>query len=319
MNRNNFSYPSGVHTVLVTPFKEGTKEVDYEDLERWMAFQMASNVVGLVLLGSTSESATIRRDEKLEIVKRVHAWNKSYSHPKFITVGVGGNDTEENLEFARECVEYCDAFMVTSPHYSKPPQRGIFEHFHTISSHVEIRNTPIIMYNIPGRTCMNMLPETMKQVFDACPNVVAVKEASGSMEQIQKVRDLVPDLKVFSGDDSMLIEVSKVGGCGVISVASNVVPDIMTSMTAYCLESNFDAAMEVYNKSKMTEFIAALFCETNPMPIKFMLNHTQVFKSHEMRLPLVKLCESKHNDVLQALYMTGQYAVEEKDKAMCPV
>ncbi len=308
LNTNMPNFPSGVHSVLVTPFNEDTGDIDYEDLTKWVSFQTSSNVAGLVLLGSTSESGTLSKQEKLDIVKTVYKLNSSLSNPKFITVGISGsNDIRETIDFAIECTQYCDAFMVTVPHYAKPPQRGIANWFKQICLCSELKNMPIILYNIPGRTCINMLPETIKEVCDACHNVVAIKEASGSLEQMQKIKNLVPNIKMFSGDDGLTIDVVKMGGTGVISVASNVIPSIMTELTNSCLNGNFDKAETLKHESKLDSFLSALFCESNPIPVKFMLHQMEVFKSHQMRCPLVKLEESKHNEVLQALQYTGQY------------
>lgn len=302
-------FPSGVHSVLVTPFDEETGNVDYDDLNKWVAYQTACDVIGLVLLGSTSESGALSRDEKIAIVKRVHTLNMSLINPKFITIGISGsNNIRETIDFAIECIPYCDAFMITVPHYAKPPQRGIVNWFKQVCSYPELQTMPIILYNIPGRTCINMLPETFKEVCDACPNIVAIKEASGSLEQMQKIRQLSPHIKLFSGDDGLTIDVIKMGGSGVISVASNVVPTLMTELTRFCLIGEFEKADIIKKDSKFDNFLSALFCESNPIPVKYMLNQVGVYKSHQMRTPLDKLHESKHNEVLQTLWFTGPYS-----------
>ena len=302
---SNFNFLSAVHTVLVTPFVESTLQVDYDDIQKWVAFQCSSNVAGLVLLGTTSESPTLSRDEQLKIVKKVYEWNKSSENPKFLTVGVGGNNTYETLEFAKECVGFCDAFMVTVPAYNKPTQHGIVEHFKAICNHNEIKGTPIIMYNIPGRTAVNAEPSTIKSIFEQCPNVVAIKEASGSIDQLIKLRTIVPNLKIFSGDDKLVLDMMVHGARGVISVASNSIPDIMSKLVNLCLAGDFVQASEFFYKSELPQFIDALFCETNPIPVKFMLFQLQVFKNYSMRLPMTELSESKHNQVLHALYSTA--------------
>jgi 4-hydroxy-tetrahydrodipicolinate synthase len=306
MSKTTYKFPNGVHTVLVTPFNENTLNVDYDDIQQWVSFQANTNVAGLVLLGTTSESPTLSRDEQLKIVKLVYSLNKSTMSPKFITVGVGGNNTKEALEFARECVGYCDAFMVTVPHYNKPPQRGIVEHFKTICNHDETKNTPVIFYNVPGRTSLNADPETIRKVFEECPSVVAVKEASGSMDQVIRLRTIVPDLKVFSGDDKLVLDVMIHGGVGVISVASNVIPDVMTHVVNSCLDQDFKEAKNVFYTGYLPGFIDSLFCETNPIPVKFMMKEVHIYKSDVMRQPLVTLDENKKKFVLDALYQTAQ-------------
>lgn len=311
MAKSNYQFPNGVHTVLVTPFVENTLEVDYDDIQAWVAFQLNTDVAGLVLLGTTSESPTLSREEQLKIVKFVHSLNKSSMSPKFITVGVGGNNTQETLMFARECVGYCDAFMVTVPHYNKPPQRGITEHYKTICNHPEIENIPVILYNVPTRASLNAEPETVKKIFEECLNVVAIKEASGSIDQLIKLRTIVPDLKVFSGDDKLVLDMMVHGGVGVISVASNVIPDIMTHLVKDCLKKDFTKARDIFYFGQLPAFIDALFCETNPIPIKFMMKEVNIYKSDAMRQPLVKLDSNKQNLVTNALYVTAQAFVVE--------
>lgn len=295
------NFPSGIHTVLVTPFDDFHK-IDYEDLQKWFVFQSNSDVVGLVLLGTTSESPTLSRIEQLDIVHKIHEWNSQLEKKKFITVGVGGNDTQENLEFALLCKDYCNAFMVTVPQYSKPTQNGIVEHYKHICQHSEISKKPIIMYNIPGRTSMNADPVTIKRIHETCPNVVAIKEASGSIDQLIKIRSTIPSLKVFSGDDKLLLDFMVHGGHGCISVASNAIPNVMTNLYVQCANGAFINATRIYYESTFIEFNELLFCETNPIPIKFILKQIGLYKTFNMRLPMTPLSEDKQNDILRFMH-----------------
>jgi len=312
-----FNFPKGVYTVLVTPFvqselKELTDDqldeltdeefaeyynskhrIDFANISKWVDFQCSSQVAGLVLLGTTSESPTLDRDEQFEIVKYVSAENKKHSTPKFLVVGVGGNNTYENLCFARKCVPYCDAFMVTVPSYSKPTQHGIFEHFRVICSNKRIATKPVIIYNIPSRAGINMDPQTIKNVCDTCPNVIAIKEASGSIDQLIKLREIVPGLQVFSGDDKLVLDVMTHGGCGVISVASNVIPNIISQIVELCFANESIMAMDKYYGYGLPKFIELLFCETNPIPVKYMMHAMGLYNNHEMRLPMTELSTSK--------------------------
>lgn len=320
-----YEFPNGTYTVLVTPFmKSESKEltndeleeltdeefaeyynskrsIDFANIKKWVDFQCKSNVEGLVLLGTTSESPTLKRDEQFEIVKYVSEENKKHARPKFLVVGVGGNDTYENLCFARKCVEYCDAFMVTVPSYSKPSQDGIFKHFKTICSNKRVSTKPVIIYNIPSRAGVNMEPNTIKNVCSECKNVVAIKEASGSIDQLIKIREIIPELKVFSGDDKLILDVMLHGGCGVISVASNVIPNFISAIISSCLEDNFKNACKLYYKSNMPKFIEMLFCETNPIPVKYMMHMIGLYDNHKMRLPMTELSESKEKSILDTL------------------
>lgn len=300
----NLKFPEGVHTVLVTPFDEKTMEVNYNDIQKWVSLQTSSKVTGILLLGTTSETPTLSRDEQLDIVRIVYELNKSSLNPKFLTVGVGGNDTDETLAFARECVGYCDAFMVTVPNYNKPTQKGIVEHFKVICNHPETKNKPVIMYNIPGRTALNAEPLTIKQIYEECENVVAIKEASGSIDQLIKLRTIVPELMVFSGDDKLGLDVMIHGGVGIISVASNVIPDVIAYLVELCSDGSYKDAHKLFYESQLPQFIDALFCETNPIPVKFMMKEAGIYSNNVMRLPMTELSEDKHNTVKQALYST---------------
>lgn len=301
MSKSSYNFPSGVHTVLVTPFNDdANNSVNFDDIKKWIGVQADSDVTGLVLLGTTSESPTLSFEEKLQIVRFVSELNKCLTRPKFITVGVGGNDTRETLEFARACVGYCDAFMVTVPHYNKPPQRGIVEHFKTVCNHPELQHIPIIFYNVPSRTGLNAEPETIKTVFNECNNMVAIKEASGSVDQLIKLRSLVPNLKIFSGDDKLVLDVMLHGGVGVISVASNVIPEILAEVVNKCLSYDYKSAVRIFYQMNLPTFIDTLFCETNPIPIKFLMKELEIYQSDQMRLPLVKLADNKKESVLLA-------------------
>ena len=307
MSLSVFNFPVGVHTVLVTPFDDSNCDIDYDDINQWLNSQSTTDVAGLVLLGSTSESSMLSREEKMEIVKNVHMLNSQSSNPKFITVGVSvSNDIREVIDFAIECSSYCNAFMLTVPNYVKPPARGMVNWFKNICNHPKLLHMPFVLYNIPGRACINMLPETMKEVCDACQNVVAIKEASGSLEQMKKVIELLPNIKLFSGDDGLTIDVIKLGGVGVISVASNVFPELMAAITKYCLDNDYDLAVNLSKYTMLDSFISALFCESNPIPVKFMLNKIGLYKSYQMRQPLEKLDGSKQEQTWLALFTTNE-------------
>lgn len=300
MLKSNYIFPNGVHTVLVTPFNENDLTINFNDIENWISQQLNTDIAGLVLLGTTSESPTLTLEEKINIVKFVHRINNAREKQKFITVGVGGNDTMETLEFAKKCIGFCDALMVTVPHYNKPPQRGIVEHFKTICNHPDISNTPVICYNVPSRAGINAEPETIKKVYEECNNLVAIKEASGSIDQIIKLKTIVPKLKIFSGDDKLVLDVMIHGGVGVISVASNVIPDIMFELIQACLLNNYEDARNIFYMGNLPTLFDAIFCETNPIPIKFLMNELRIYQSDSMRKPLVRLDVTKREFVINS-------------------
>jgi 4-hydroxy-tetrahydrodipicolinate synthase len=225
-------FSNGVYTVLVTPFTN-EDAIDYDSILKWLDIQYSNKeIAGLVLLGTTSESPVLSYQEKLEIVKFIHHCNNTIyqKNQKKIIIGVGGNYTKEVIEFTKQIQQYADGIMVTVPYYNKPPQRGIAEHFNCIAK--TFPDMPIMMYNVPGRTGINMEPETMIDVINSCPNIVALKEANGDLILTKKFIDLLIStnrvlgitFKIFSGDDINVVQHYMMGASGVISVASNIIP-----------------------------------------------------------------------------------------------
>lgn len=268
----------GVYTVVVTPFLEDNK-VDYESIDNIIKNQINKGVSGLVLLGTTSESPTLSIVEKLEIVKFV---SKHYGGVFEIIVGIGGNNTLKTIEFGKMIKNYVHGFMVTVPNYNKPSQEGIYNHFTMIAN--TFAEVPIMMYNIPSRCGVNMTPETVKQIYGDCDNIVAIKEASGSLEQAIKIKSLC-DIRIFSGDDSLILPILAIGGVGVISVASNIFPwEISHIVNSF--SNNIEQSRNLYYK--FHNFIKALFITTNPVPVKYLLCKFGLINYDFVRLPLVK-------------------------------
>jgi 4-hydroxy-tetrahydrodipicolinate synthase len=302
-------FPDGVYTVVLTPFTS-SDTVDFTSLSKTLDMQYESDVNGLVLLGTTSEAPTLEHDEKLEIVKFVHAYNEGVtpSKRKFIVVGTGGNVTKHVVSFSKEVEAYCDALMVTVPNYNKPQQRGVVDLFQQVSKAVPTR--PIMMYNIPGRTSLDMTPESMATVLNTCPNVVALKEASGNYENVSRLvdlvntktdRDLKSTFKLFSGDDVNCVRLCKdYQGRGVISVASNAVPHQISRLITACNAGKFDEATKLL--SKYSEFLKYLFVESNPVPVKNVLHQAGVFESDRVRRPLMELDDTDKVHRLYELY-----------------
>lgn len=293
--------PDGTYTALVTPFTEDGK-VDMDDLKSIVDAQNSSNVTGLVLFGTTGESPTISNDMKDKLIKHLH---NLINKDKFTIVGVGGNDTLAVTEFSYFAYRFADALMVTVPAYNKPPQEGIEEHFVTIASYKEVCNTPILMYNVPSRTGTNMEPETMLRIAKRCPNVVGVKEASGNMDQVKKIIKLFKDnnmsyFKVFSGDDTNIVDMCRLGGRGVVSVAANVAPNLVSELTAKCLRDDYDTAQKLSYKT--LPFFKSLFLTTNPIPTKELLFQLKHIKSNTVRLPLVTMKNDKQKEILCSEY-----------------
>jgi len=281
----------GAYTVLMTPFNIDTSSIDFVSYENLLNKQYESDITGVVVLGTTSESPTLTYDEKLMLVKIV--WDKLHLTKK-IVVGVGGNNTLETLQFANEIQDYCHYIMVTVPNYNKPTQAGICEHFLTICQNV---TKPCIIYNIPSRCGVNMLPETLKYVYDNCKNIIAVKESSNSLNQILHLKNICNKIQIFSGDDGLIIPVMAIGGVGVISVAGNILPDTINELYQLCKKNKYEEANKLY--CKLHNIIQTLFIETNPVPGKRLLELCGIINHSIPRLPLVKMSYENEKKVYE--------------------
>lgn len=299
----------GIYTVFVTPFNEDDS-IDYESINEWIKFQVENNQKNIVLMGTTSETPTLSREEQLDIIKYIYDLNTKNKYCLNLVIGIGGNNTKETLDFAVQCSEYSKIFMLTVPHYNKPTQEGIFLHYKTICGDERMKNKSFLMYNVPGRTSVNMETSTIVKITDACKNIVGIKEASGNIDQIIELFDVVKSrnlkLKIFCGDDKLIHLFCMYGGSGVISVASNVIPTIMQNIYDFCDPNNpynhsrpkniSDFCKNSYSNGYF-KFCKVLFCESNPIPVKYLLHYMKIFKTYHMRLPLTSLSEDKRNIV----------------------
>jgi 4-hydroxy-tetrahydrodipicolinate synthase len=282
---------NGVYVALVTPFNKNNT-ICWSSLEKLINFHIEKNTTGLVLLGTTGEAPTLTYTEKTDIIDFVY---KKAEKKIDIVVGVGGNNTEEVKQLAIYCQNkgIADSLMVTVPNYNKPTQEGIYQHFKQIADYVKL---PIMMYNIPSRCGVNMEPETILRL-SKLDNIVGIKEASGSLTQIHQINTLIDDenFKIFSGDDALILPVMSLGGCGVVSVLGNILPDVVLQIVNLCLENNFKDATKLYYKYH--EKIESLFIETNPIPIKEILFQKNMIENN-YRLPLLK---SEKSELLELL------------------
>lgn len=293
-----------VLTALVTPFTSDKKTVDYESFKRVIETSLF-NDTGVVLFGTTGECPTIERSEKLEILNIVK--NNYGIHMNSIAIGVGGYDTAKCIADMTEAfLMGFRHFMVTVPYYSKPTQDGIIEHYKAISSALTkmsetaklsgdvAYDADIIIYNIPGRTGVNCLPKTVKEIFDNCLNVKYIKEASGDLAQMMQLRILVPKLVLYSGDDGLIVPIMSIGGYGVISVLSNAFPISVNTMVHLCNQNKYDTAFFLH--SEFSKLIKLLFVETNPTPIKYVLYKSGYIAHPTVRLPLLEIKSSELKD-----------------------
>lgn len=270
----------GTFTAIVTPFGPGGGAVDFESLKALLEFQLGAGVQGIVACGSTGEAATLSPSEYLEVVRYTV---KHLQGRAPCIAGVSSSSTARACEIAPELKQIgVDALLVSGPPYNKPPQAGLLEHFRSIHKSCGL---PIIAYNIPSRTGVNILPETIG-VLAAEGTVCAVKEASGSMDQmLDLLRTLEGKTPVLSGEDSLVAPLMSCGGSGVISASANVAPAQFKEMTDAALSGNVVAAGHV--QISLLPLIRALFCEPNPIPAKTALALLGVIRSPAVRLPLV--------------------------------
>ncbi|MDT7887012.1 MAG: 4-hydroxy-tetrahydrodipicolinate synthase [Thermoproteota archaeon] len=270
----------GVITALVTPFKEDYS-LDLEALRENVRFQIENGVHGLVPLGTTGESPTIKEEERKLIIKTVV---DEVNGKIPVIVGTGTYSTEEAVRLSKEAQDLgADGLLVVAPYYNKPTQEGLYLHFKAISEAVDL---PIIVYNIPGRTGVNVEVQTLVRLsqFD---NIVAVKEASGNLAQVMDIIEALGDrITVLSGDDNLTLPIMALGGKGVISVISNLLPKPMVEFVEAALKGDFKKAKELHYH--LLPLFKAAFIETNPIPIKTMMNLVGM-KAGPCRLPLCNM------------------------------
>ena len=249
-----------VLTAMVTPFHEDFS-VDYAAAAELAKYLVAHGNDGLVVAGSTGESATMSNEEKLRLFSTVL---DAVGDKAVVVAGTGSNDTLASIKLTQEAEKIgVHAAMLVGPYYNKPPQEGFYQHFKMIA---EATKLPIILYNVPGRTASNILPPTIAKLSQI-PNIVAVKEASGSLEQVSEiVRTAAPGFQVYSGDDSLTLPILSVGGCGIISVAGHVVAEKMQAMIAAYFAGDVQKARDIH--LELTPFFKVIFVTTNPIPIK---------------------------------------------------
>lgn len=267
----------GLIVALVTPFKGG--KLDLDGLKRNIEFLLKHKTSGLVPCGTTGESPTLTSDEwEAVIATTVKGVNKK----AVVIAGTGTNSTEKSVKLTKRAEELgADAALVVSPYYNKPTQEGLYRHFRTVADSV---NIPIVVYNIPGRTGVNMLPKTFLRLVKDCKNIVAVKEAAGSLDQVSEIIALCGErLTVLSGDDSLTLPMLAVGAKGVISVVANIVPQDVAIMVENFFAKKIDEAIRLH--LKLFPLVKSMFIETNPIPIKAAMDLLGM-PAGEPRLPL---------------------------------
>lgn len=269
-------------TAMITPFNSKL-EIDYQKVEELVDLLLRKGSDSLVVAGTTGESPVLSEKEKLTLFKVVS--NASAGKVK-VLAGAGGNNSKATLEFCQKAEETgIDGLMLVTPYYNKPPQEGLYRHFLHIARSVSL---PIMLYNVPGRTGVNLQADTTLRLAET-DNIVAIKEASGDLEQITAICDGAPDnFVVYSGDDSMTLPILSAGGCGVVSIASHLAGLEIKEMMDDFFNGDIKKAVRMHQK--LMPLFKALFITTNPIPLKAALNLTGI-NVGEPRLPLISLPE----------------------------
>ncbi len=286
----------GSIVAIVTPFKNG--QVDIPKFKDLIEFQIKNGIQGIVPCGTTGESPTLTHEEHNLVVETCVATVKKRVP---VIAGTGSNATAEAVALTRHAAKAgADGALVVTPYYNKPTQKGLYLHFKAVADSV---NIPVILYNIEGRTARNIETDTVARLARDCKNIIAVKEASGNLQQIKDVRRACGEkFLIFSGDDALTLPVMELGGVGVISVVANIIPkDVVALVTAFNA-GNKTKASEI--NDRMIPLIKAMFIETNPMPVKKAMELLGMCSS-EMRLPLCDMEDANIEKLKGALHHYG--------------
>lgn len=273
----------GVYTALVTPFKD--YNVDEEALKRLIALQLEGGVDGLVPCGTTGEASTLDYEEHERVIELTIECAKG-TVP--VIAGTGSNSTKEATELTARAKQIgANMCLITTPYYNKPTQEGLYRHYRKIAEEVDI---PLILYNVPGRTGINMMPETVKRLAEI-PNIIGIKEASGSLVQVVEIYRLTSrTFTILSGDDNLFLPMMSAGAAGVISVVSNILPaELKALYRAFLEEGNIEKARDM--NARLMPIFQGMFIETNPIPVKEALYYMGIIEE-EFRLPLCPMSEA---------------------------
>lgn len=286
----------GSVVALVTPFDDGYR-VDYAALKRLIEFHVAEGTDGLVIAGTTGESATLTRDEHVELIERAV---ELVDGRLPVIAGTGSNSTAQTMELSQAVGGAgIDAYLIVVPYYNKPVQEGLYRHFTTIAGAVD---KPVILYNVPGRTVADLLPETVERLA-AHDNIVGIKEATGDIDRLSEIRRRVgADFVLLSGDDFTVLPFIAAGGHGVVTVSGNVAPALMAKLCRLALSGSLDEARVI--DERLQPLNEALFVESNPIPVKWAVSQMGMM-GPGIRLPLTPFSERYHEQMRAAMAGAG--------------
>jgi len=278
----------GVYTALITPFRDG--KIDVWGLEKIIESQIAGGVDGLIPAGTTGESPTVSFEEHEHLIREVV---RIAAGRVKIIAGTGANSTEEAVHLSKSAADAgADGVLQVNPYYNKPPQKGLIAHFEKVANSISI---PVMLYNIPGRTAVNFLPESVKELLNRTGNIAAMKEASGDINQMMRLIELCGDrISVLSGDDNMFLPLLSVGGKGVVSVLSNILPFDVRQIYTLFTSGRALEAMKAFNR--LLPLCRAIFIETSPIPIKAIMSMAG-YCGDDIRLPLLPLEEDRRAEI----------------------
>ncbi len=279
----------GVFTAIITPFKDD--KIDYLSYYRILDAQIDSGVAGVVPCGTTGESPTLDYEEHIEIIQKT----VEYVNKKILVIaGTGSNSTKESIYLTEEaCRAGVDGVLSVNPYYNKPTQEGLYQHFKKTA---EASTKPIMLYNIPGRTAVNLSTDTTKRLSEI-PNITSIKEATGDLGQMAKTIQAVGSkMTVLSGDDNLTLPLLAIGGKGVVSVVSNLFPKTLATMVNAFLKGDLDGARKIHYD--LLSVFGLVFCETNPIPVKAAM-HWLGYCENTLRLPMTSLTLGAQADELK--------------------
>ena len=282
----------GVHTALVTPMSDGA--VAYADLERLIERQLETDVSGIVPCGTTGESPTLSESEHLQVIRTCIDGANGKS---LVIAGTGANSTTEALSLTQAADDAgADAFLLVAPYYNKPSQEGLFAHFSALAESTE---KPIVLYSIPSRCGIEISTEVVCRLREKYPHVCALKEAGGRSSKVSETLiSIDEDFVVLSGDDGLTLPFMACGAKGVVSVASNLVPELVTEMVNLALVGDYERARKIHLSNY--QLFTDLFCEPNPVPVKTLMQMKGMIESSEVRSPLIAASSANH-DLLKGL------------------
>lgn len=286
---------TGSGVALITPFND-KNEINFEKLRELLEFHIANKTDAVIVTGTTGESSTMTDEEKLAVIKfSVETVNKRIP----VIAGTGSNNTKHAVEMSIKAQELgADGLLVVTPYYNKGNEKGIYNHYKLIAESV---NIPVILYNVPGRTGVNLSINLLKKLAQI-KNIIAIKEASGNISYAAEIAREVPELDIYSGNDDMTVPLLSLGGKGVISVSANIIPETVHNMTYAFFERDNDTAREL--QLKYNDLVNALFIEVNPVPVKEAMNFLD-YNVGECRLPLGEMSEENKNTLHRIIEKHG--------------